>query len=344
VIEIRTLTDGGQTPDDIAAELEAFLAPAQRTLDLALYDVRLTGSVGDRVRSALLEAQERGVAVRIAYNVDHPGHGKGPPPPETDPELLESIPLPTRGIPGVPDLMHHQYVVRDGVAVWTGSTNWTNDSWSREENVIVRLVSPAIAAAYELDFEQLWQTRNVEKTGKVLGDPVEVDGAVVRPWFCPKRAEKLVHRISGAIGRAKRIRIASPVLTSGPILATLAEVVCDRRADVAGVVDRTQIHEVLGQWAGNSGGSWKTPSLLKVLHEAPFSGKRSTPYAPGAVHDYMHAKVTVCDDTTFVGSFNLSHSGELNAENVLEIDDAAIAARLSSFIDEIRARYPPVEV
>ena len=34
----------------------------------------------------------------------------------------------------------------------------------------------------------------------------------------------------------------------------------------------------------------------------------------------MHAKVTVADDTVFVGSFNLSHSGELNAENVLELD------------------------
>ena len=58
----------------------------------------------------------------------------------------------------------------------------------------------------------------------------------------------------------------------------------------------------------------------------------------------MHAKVTVCDDTTFVGSFNLSHSGEMNAENVLEIQDAAIAQRLADFIDEIRARYPAVEV
>jgi phosphatidylserine/phosphatidylglycerophosphate/cardiolipin synthase-like enzyme len=344
VIELRTLTDGGQTPDEIAVELEAFLAPAQSQLELALYDVRLTGAVGDRVRAALLAANERGVAVRIAYNVDHPGPGKGPPPPQTDPQLLAAIPLPLRGIPGRPDLMHHKYVIRDGQAVWTGSTNWTNDSWSREENVIVRVPSPQIAAAYEQDFEQLWQLQSVERSGNVAGEPVEVGGATVRAWFCPKRADKLVHRISGALGRAERIRIASPVLTSGPILATLAEVVGDRRADVAGVVDATQIHEVFGQWAGNSGGSWKAPSLRKVLREAPFSGKHSTPYAPGSIHDYMHAKITVCDDVVFVGSFNLSHSGELNAENVLEIAHAGIAARLAAFVDEIRSRYPAVEV
>jgi phosphatidylserine/phosphatidylglycerophosphate/cardiolipin synthase-like enzyme len=54
----------------------------------------------------------------------------------------------------------------------------------------------------------------------------------------------------------------------------------------------------------------------------------------------MHAKVTVADDVVFVGSFNLSHSGELNAENVLEIADAGIASRLAAFIDAVRARYP----
>jgi phosphatidylserine/phosphatidylglycerophosphate/cardiolipin synthase-like enzyme len=74
----------------------------------------------------------------------------------------------------------------------------------------------------------------------------------------------------------------------------------------------------------------------------PFTGKLSTPYGAGTVHDYMHAKVTVCDDTAFVGSFNLSRSGEKNAENVLEIEDAGIADRLAAYIDEVRARYGPL--
>src|SRR3954449_10999112 len=45
----------------------------------------------------------------------------------------------------------------------------------------------------------------------------------------------------------------------------------------------------------------------------------------------MHAKICVCDDTVFVGSFNLSRSGEKNAENVLEIEDEAIADRLGAY-------------
>ena len=57
----------------------------------------------------------------------------------------------------------------------------------------------------------------------------------------------------------------------------------------------------------------------------------------------MHAKLTVADDTVFAGSFNLSRSGERNAENVLEIEDAELADRLVAFVDEVRARYGPYE-
>jgi len=252
------------------------------------------------------------------------------------------MPFPTAAIPGVPDLMHHKYIVRDAASVWTGSTNWTADSWTREENVIVTVDSPALAARYREDFEQLWTTRIVARSGKVDTTPVE---GGIRAWFCPGRGEKLAHRIAKAIGAAKRrVRIASPVISSAPILGTLAQVASDGKVDLAGVVDATQIAEVLQQWHENGNAEWKSPLLRTTLTRAPFSGKVTTPYAPGSVHDYMHAKVTVADDTVFVGSFNLSHSGELNAENVLELTDAQIAEQLAAFVDEIRGRYPPVHV
>ncbi len=346
MIELRTLTDGGQTPESVADELAAFLAGAERSLDIAIYDVKLADQAELTVLGALVAARERGVAIRLAFNSDHPGHMHGPPPPATDPDLLAALPVETRAIPGIPDLMHHKYVVRDGSAVWTGSTNWTLDSWTREENVIVRVASEAIAASYTTDFEQLWAKGSVEASGAVPPTEVQVDGTVVRAWFCPRRGLKLAHRIANAIGSAeRRIRIASPVITSGPILGSLGDVVADGQVDVAGVVDITQIEEVFSQWGEHAGTTaWKTLALKSVLRSAPFSGKRSTPYTPTSVHDYMHVKLTVCDDTVFVGSFNLSHSGERNAENVLELEDAALADRLAAFVDEVRARYPAVSL
>jgi phosphatidylserine/phosphatidylglycerophosphate/cardiolipin synthase-like enzyme len=237
--------------------------------------------------------------------------------------------------------MHHKYVVRDAASVWTGSTNWTADSWTREENVIITVDSPAVAARYREDFEQLWTTRDVARSGKV--DTAPVDG--MRVWFCPGRGQKLAHRIAKAIGSAqRRVRVASPVISSAPILATLAQVASDGKVDLAGVVDATQVAEVFEQWRENGNAEWKAPLLRTTLTRAPFSGKVTTPYAPGSVHDYMHAKVTVADDTVFVGSFNLSHSGEMNAENVLELQDPKLADRLAAFVDEVRVRYPAVSV
>jgi phosphatidylserine/phosphatidylglycerophosphate/cardiolipin synthase-like enzyme len=98
------------------------------------------------------------------------------------------------------------------------------------------------------------------------------------------------------------------------------------------------VRQVFAQWARNPHSTWKAPLLERCL--AAFTGKASTPYAPGAVHDYMHAKVTVADDTVFLGSFNLSRSGEENAENVLEIADPALADRMAAWIDGLRERYP----
>ncbi len=328
-----------------AHALADFVSAAKHTLDIAIYDVRLPDPLAEIVLSALTGAARRGVAVRLAYNLDDDDRVPVPPPPSTNPGLLESLPFPTAAIPGTPDLMHHKYVIRDAETVWTGSTNWTADSWTREENVILTAASRGLAARFAEDFSQLWTHRDVEKTGRVDTAPVDVEGRSVRAWFCPGRGEKLAHRIAKAIGTAtRRVRVASPVISSGPILGTLAQVACDGKVDLAGIVDRTQVHEVTRQWRANGNAPWKEPLLRAALTHAPFSGKHSTPYAPGRVHDYMHAKVTVADDVVFLGSFNLSHSGEQNAENVLEIADPALAERLAAFIDEIRAKYPGIDL
>jgi phosphatidylserine/phosphatidylglycerophosphate/cardiolipin synthase-like enzyme len=345
LIGVRTLTDGGQPAEETANALAAFVAAAERTLDVAIYDLHLPAPLDEIVHGAFAHAADRGVAIRLAYNVDHGKEAPVPPPPRTDPEVVEAFPFPTAAIPGVPDLMHHKYVVRDAASVWTGSTNWTVDSWTREENVIVTVDSPGLAARYLADFEQLWTTRDVSRTGKVDTAPLRIGSTPARAWFCPGRGDKLAHRIAKAIGSARRrVRIASPVISSAPVLATLAQVASDGKVDLAGVVDATQVREVLGQWHENLNADWKEPLLRAALTRASFSGKRSTPYAPGSIHDYMHAKVTVADEVVFVGSFNLSHSGEENAENVLELADAALAERLAAFVDDVRRRYPPVDV
>jgi phosphatidylserine/phosphatidylglycerophosphate/cardiolipin synthase-like enzyme len=338
-ILVDTLVDGGQPASRAAELLAGWLTEARTSLDVAIYDFALSPAVRAPIVEACRAATARGVRIRLVYNLGHGRPVPVPPPPEPDEDQIRALGGQVRAIAGIPDLMHHKYVVRDGQAVWTGSANWTDDSWTREENVLVRVASPALAAWYERDFADLWERGTVQASGHFETAPTTVDGVRLQPWFSPGRGRTMSTRIAAAIAHAtRRIRIASPVITSGPVLGALDQV--EGTVDVAGVFDGTQMLEALGQWRDDPHASWKGPLFRGLFGRIPLGAKRTTPYAPGSVHDYLHAKCTVVDDTVFVGSYNLSHSGEFNAENVLELHDPSLAERLAGFVDQLRARYP----
>jgi phosphatidylserine/phosphatidylglycerophosphate/cardiolipin synthase-like enzyme len=285
------------------------------------------------------------------FNQDHALAIPEPPPPEIDWDFVhrvEAVGVKWKPVPGIPDLMHHKYVVRDGATVLTGSTNWTNDSWNREENVIVTIESSEIAKDFALNFEGLWDNPIVALSGRMSSPWSQLaDGTSMRPYFCPGRADKLVHAMARSLSSAsRRIRICSPVITSGPILGTLAEVIAQSKVDVSGVYDATQMDEVNHQWSTQAGTAWKIAAFHSIASGARFGAKRSTPYAKGTTHDFMHAKILVADDYVYTGSFNLSHSGESNAENVIQVESAAVADLCAAYIDSVAARYgaAPVKV
>ena len=334
--------------------MASFLGGATSTLDLALYDLRLESSPGDIVYEGFQAAIQRGVKVRLIFNADYALPIPVPPPSEVDwafVDRLKAIGVAVVPVPGVPDLMHHKYVVRDAgtsqAAVLTGSANWTNDSWTREENLIFTLRSTEVAAGFARNFEELWERPVVAVSGRISMPWVALaDSTRVRPYFCPGRGLKLVHAMSRSIASAqRRIRVCSPVITSGPVLGTLAEVIEHGGLDVGGVYDATQMDEVQQQWSGQTTAAWKIAAFHSIVAAVKFGSKRSTPYAKGTVHDFMHAKILVADAYVYTGSFNLSHSGEMNAENVVQIESQAVADLCATYIDQVAARYggPPLK-
>ena len=341
------LTDGGQSAESVATLLAGFCSSARVSLEIAIYDLKLDGPARDILLKSLLDALARGVRLRIVFNQDYGHERVAPEPPQmSDWPFIKELPKETWfPVNGDPDLMHHKYVVCDSASVWTGSSNWTNDSWTREENVILRAHSPQVAAVYRANFENLWTWRQVQISGRQRPEWFELGAGIqARPYFTPGRAEKLVHELSQRIATARRrVRICSPVLTSGPILGTLADTVQRgfESIDIKGVFDATQMAEVGRQWAQNPQAGWKQHALSAILKGIPFSGKASTPWAAGTVHDFMHAKCVVADDYVFCGSYNLSHSGEMNAENVIEFQDAGLADLFAGYVDRVIARYPP---
>ena len=66
MIEVVTLRDGGQSADEVAGRVVDFVARAEQSLDLALYDIDLREEPEQRIAQAIGEAHERGITVRIA--------------------------------------------------------------------------------------------------------------------------------------------------------------------------------------------------------------------------------------------------------------------------------------
>src|SRR4029078_8115822 len=103
----------------------------------------------------------------------------------------------------------------------------------------------------------------------------------------------------------------------------------------------TQMAEVLVQWQEIPDHRLKIGGFNEIGALAKLVGKNLTPYTPISVHDFMHDKILVVDDTVITGSYNFSRSAELNAENILFIDSRPLAAEYSSYIDHLIAKYGP---
>ena len=294
-LDLRFLRQGGQTVEDIAGTLSAFLATAQRDVAIAIYDFHVESEPAQVIARTLQDLHHRGVRVRIVDHDEREARREVPdnvPRPAAPPEYIDALGLDVRPVIGFGTLMHHKYAVVDGERVWTGSMNWTEHSFTLQENCIVTLDNALVAAAYLRDFEELWnRPKHLEKSGRFDAEWVDAtcDGQPVRvrPYFCPGRGPELAALIASRIECAReRIVICSPVLTSGPILGALADVVGRGVVPVTGVVDRTQMHDVLHQWGGLPKASWKPDAFRFIASAANFGGKRSIPWGPHTIHDF----------------------------------------------------------
>ncbi len=194
-----------------------------------------------------------------------------------------------------------------------------------------------MAAYYETDFGELWEKGDIATTGARDVGTVSVGGVSVKAAFSPGEGRAIDQDAAQLIrGARRRLLICSMLLTSGGILNALKEALDRPGLEFGGIHDATQMADVKRQWQDGPS-AWKVPVFEAVA--ARLAGKRSQPYSPTSKHDFMHNKVVVADDAVLTGSYNLSHSAELNAENILIIKDLDLADRYGEYIDQLVRRY-----
>lgn len=345
------LAEGEQQATDVANRLATFIRGAQQSLDIAIYDFRLSAPLRAIIGGALSERASAGVRIRIVYDADKPAApdllaGMDPAPAGTG-AFVQGLGFPWRRIDSQ-KLMHEKYIIRDAGtpngSVWTGSTNFTDDSWTLQEGNSLILASPDLALAYTRDFDDLWNAGTIVGTGAFDAPSATLtyagQPATVQVLFSPGRGETIDDDIAQIVrGAQRRVRICSMLLNSGRLLNALLDVLHAGQVPVDGIYDRTQMASVLQQWQDIPHNHWKIRAIEEIVQSAQLVGKNSTPYSPTGRHDFMHNKILLVDDTVITGSYNFSRSAELNAENILLIQSAALADTYSQMIDHLQQKY-----
>ncbi|HUS16398.1 MAG TPA: phospholipase D-like domain-containing protein [Chloroflexia bacterium] len=350
-LRVLFLEAGKQTAAEVATQLAHFITGASHSLDLALYDVHLSGHARDILIGALQERQRGGVPVRICYDSGDNtkrAYDRGAEPPTTQTgKFLATTGLPSKAIASQMDLMHHKYIIRDAgtpqAAVCTGSSNYTDASWTLQENNILFLPSAELARFYSCDFEELWKTADITTTGdddtgyvtlQYAGTPAPATVA-----FSPGEGDWIEGYITECLTKAQReVTLGFAVLTSTRILKALGGLI-ERGVPIDGVYDQTQMEGVFYQWSLVPQNNWKIPAFHQLVEYAHLAGKHSIPWSATSIHDFMHNKLMVVDDTVITGSYNFSRSAQANAENVLLIQNAALAADYRAYLRRLAARY-----
>jgi phosphatidylserine/phosphatidylglycerophosphate/cardiolipin synthase-like enzyme len=341
---------------EVATRLANFIAEAKSTIDIAIYDFRLHDEAAAIVADGTRAQARKGIHVRIVYDLATAGDTA----PATAPSQLESDQKPpgaesfvrsfadvaqVKGVTGYRVLMHNKYIVRDAgsaeAAVFTGSSNYTNDSWGLQENNLLSLRSQQLASYYVQDFTDLWSRgKIVDSSGYRDTGTVRINDVPVTIAFTPGESPAVLKEIVGAIAAARdQLCVASVVLSSGPILAALSEAI-DRGMPLGGLYDGPQMDQVERQWKAANVGADKVNTWQKVAQH--LVRKNSIPFDrqnPSQPHNFMHNKVVVADQVVVTGSFNLSNHAMGNAENVLLIRDAAVAKSYAGYIQHLMATY-----
>ncbi len=356
---LRDVENGGPAdqPIKIANLLVDYINAAQASLHIAVYDFRLdpNGPLCGPVVDALKSRARAGVEIKIAF--DH-GRAKGshvgadPAAPGTQEFLTSSFQgatIETKSITDrnplhlEPRLMHSKYVIRDAgtanAAVLTGTTNFTDDSWTFEENTILQIQSPDLAKYYETDFQELWASGDIDSSGANDFGTVNVDGVSMDVAFSPGEGPMIDQHVAQLIASARqRIKIASMLIASHAVLVALQRAIDNRQvSEFGGIYDSTQMEQTIENWKMVPKNAVYIPIFREIATR--LAAKASTPYTPTSKHNFMHIKAIVCDDYVFTGSYNLSHNATMNAENTLTIHDKQIADQYSSYIDQLIRQY-----
>jgi phosphatidylserine/phosphatidylglycerophosphate/cardiolipin synthase-like enzyme len=302
-------------PDQVGSGIDQFVVPvianAQKTIDVTSFDLNLPSFV-----NALVDAEKRGVTVRVVYDGTNGSQtlaaSESPTGNDFDAiKTLQSAKIPLVNGGRSSGLMHDKIIIVDGKTLFMGSWNMSYNDTFRNNNNLLQITDPTLIANYQAKFNELFVDRHFGAKAKVgaLTPQLTIGGVQVSNYFSPVDhvMDKLVALVNGA---QKSVRFMIFTYTD----QDLADAMISRYkagVDVAGVIEDR----------GASQGALVPLACAKV--PVKVDGNKYT----------MHHKVIVIDNSIVVtGSFNFTKSADTeNDDNLLVIYSPAVAQQ---YLDE----------
>jgi phosphatidylserine/phosphatidylglycerophosphate/cardiolipin synthase-like enzyme len=293
----------------VADALVALLDASEDAVDASVYELS-----DPAITDAMLRAWDRGVHVRLVTDGDEAG--------DAGALALATAGVPISMRPKGDRIMHDKFVVVDHQVVWTGSTNLTPTGLLRNDNDAVLLESPALAAAYTAELDQMAVEGDFGRRKVDLGGARDfgVGDADLRVHFSPQHdpIDAMVDLVDGAEHSVSFLvfSFTHPDLRDALLRAH------DRGVEVVGVFDASQ-----------AASSWSVDEALADAGVSVYidGNHENVGFSGGKLHHKLmlvDAGAPDADPVLATGSFNWSRAGTNdNDENLLEIRDAGLQAQ-----------------
>jgi phosphatidylserine/phosphatidylglycerophosphate/cardiolipin synthase-like enzyme len=278
---------------------------ARSSVDLAAYSLNLWS-----IRDALLDAQRRGVVVRLVMESSN-----------MDDDVPQA--LMNAGIPIVGDrrdgLMHDKFVVIDGTEVWTGSLNFTVGGTYYDSNNLIRIRSLPVAENFTREFEEMFLDDKFgpDTVAETPNPQVTVNGVQIETFFSPD--DQVNEAILPLLENARESIYFLAYSFTADDLGQAIRAAAQRGVQVRGVMDNNQIES-------------NTGTEYDLFRRDGLDVRRD------GLDGLMHHKVIIIDrEIVITGSYNFSRSAEeRNDENVVILYSPQIA---QAFLDEFWRVY-----
>jgi len=322
---------------DVMVEL---IDSASATLDFAVMGFSKTEIV-----DAMIRAHDRGVRVRMVGDAGHL-YNSG-----YHAMIDRHIPIVTGNLAHI---MHDKFMIVDGRFVFSGTSNWTPTDLVHNSNNFVFLDSPAVAADFQAEFDQMYDGAfGHTKIENDNGRTYEVGDTTGEVWFSPNEDAmgRILELVDGAqeslrftifaftkdhVGSAfirAQERFAEADLADGVDLSTDFR---DRRS-VAGLIDQSQLH---------SNGQYHEVYRLMgagvpMRMDGNDASRQPGDYQAGGGR--LHSKTMVIDaygenPVVITGSFNWSASAtQSNDEFMLVLHGPRVAKHFDDYFESLWA-------